>query len=217
MQTKSFILCIMFVFASMLMTGQKVCTIAVLNENFMYRGVANPIAISVSDIPNNHVRIISSDSNCRIEKKDDHHYLITPKSKGVVLSLTVMNDQNGKAELIGEYKFRVKSVPPPSISLSGTKEGKIIKPLILANPVVFAFNPDYFDLPVKYKVAGVKIITKNERPTSAVATGRSLSGEQIELIKGMKPGESFTLIVDVLMEGYEESGPKTIEATYVID
>jgi hypothetical protein len=217
MKTNSFILCLMFVFSSMLMTGQKVCTIAVLSENFMYRGVVNPIAISVSDIPNNHLRIISSDSNCRIEKKDDHNYLITPKSKGMVLSLTVMNDQNGKAELIGEYKFRVKSLPPPSIALSGTKEGKIKKPVILANPYVLAFKPDYFDVAVKYKVAGVKIITKNERPISAVATGRSLSGEQIELIKGMKPGESFTLITDVVIDGFEEDGAKTIEATYFID
>jgi len=207
-------LSMLFLYAGTVICGQKVCTVANLKANTLYAGIENPMAISVSDIPNDHLNILLSDSLCRLEKTDDNHYLITPRTAGQ-LDITVMNVQNGTEELIGKYTFRVRNIPNPEIKLSGKKEGKISRQLILAAPFLMA-GIDNFDFDVKFRVIRFILTMKHDTEHPLISESSQFTAEQLYAIKKMEPGQSFTLS-GIIVSGPE--GNKTLPdgATYTVE
>ena len=218
MKTVKLILGILFVYASTTISGQKVCTIANLSENILYRGIKNPIGISVSDIPNDHLKIILSDSLCKIEKLDNNNYLITPTAKtSLNVVLTVMNYQNGKEELISKYTFRVKRVPPPEIYLGSWKKGgKISKSSILASPNLYATRAPGFDYNIQFKVLGFKMKVNDRTGRSLIAESNKFTDEQLNIIRALLPGQSF-VISDIKVDGPDGNGQLNSELLFTIE
>ncbi len=219
MKTAKLILGILLVYASTSISGQKVCTIANLSENMLYRGIKNPIGISVSDIPNDHLKIILSDSLCKIEKVDNNNYLITPPTAKnyLMVLLTVMNYQNGKEELITKYTFRVKRVPPPEIYLGGWKKGgKINKSSILANPSLFATRAPGFDYNIQFKVLGFTMKVNDSIGHSLISESNKFTDEQLNKIRAMLSGQSFT-ISDIMIDGPDWNGKLNSELHFTIE
>ncbi len=218
MKTVKLVLSILIVYASTSISGQKVCTIANLSENVLYRGIKNPIGISVSDIPNNHLKIILSDSLCKIEKLDNNNYLITPTAKTALnVLLTVMNDQNGKEELISKYTFRVKRVPPPEIYLGGWKKvGKISKSSIFSNPNLYATRAPGFDYNIKFKVLRFTMKVNDSTGHSFNSESNKFTDEQLNIIREMLPGQSFT-ISDIMVDGPDGNGQLNSELLFTIE
>lgn len=180
----------------------------------MYAYIENPIAISVSDIPNNHIKVIPSDSLCKIEKINDHLYVVTPAKTGG-LDLIVMNIEDDKEELIGRYHFRIRLVPSPEIKLSWQKEGKINKNIIIAMPYVLAEIPASFDYEVRFKVIKFTLTFKNGIDQSFISESNRITDEQLDMIKGMDYGQSF-ILSDVIIQGPEGQRTLNIESTFTI-
>ena len=218
MKTVKLILGILLVYASTTISGQKVCTIANLCENILYRGIKNPIGISVSDIPNDHLKIILSDSLCKIEKLNNNNYLITPTAKtSLLVVLTVMNYQNGKEELIAKYTFRVKRVPPPEIYLGSWKKGgKIIKPFIFSSPYIYATKAPGFDYNIQFKVLGFTMKVNDSIGHSFISESNKFTDEQLNIIRDMLPGQSFT-ISDIKIDGPDWNGKLNSELLFTIE
>jgi hypothetical protein len=180
----------------------------------MYVGIKNPIAISVSDIPNNHLKIKLSDTLCEIEKVNDNNYLITPKG-GLRLTLIVTNEQNGINEIIDSTTFRVKRVPSPDVLLCTMKPGAINKNIIAANPVIYVLRPAGFDIAVTFKLVEYTLTIQNKSKQSFQNKGRVLPDEQIALIKEMKSGETL-IISDIIVEAPEGNRKLDSEFVYTI-
>lgn len=202
---------ILLVVTSAIVSGQKVCTLANLSENIMYAGIENPIGISVSEIPNNHLRIIASDSLCRIEKVNDNVYLITPLNSGA-LNLMVLNMENDTQEVIGSYPFRVKLVPMPDIFIAGQKGGKIFKSLIFAMPYILAESPGFFTYDAKYRVNSFNITFTTDTDQSFSSNSNRLMAEQLDVIAEMEAGQSFFLS-DIVIQAPE--GNRVLQDTIV--
>jgi len=200
---------------SLITLGQKVCTIANKDENVLYVGVRNSIALSVSDIPNNNLKIMLSDSTCKVEKVDNNNYIITPK-KGGRMEITVMNSSNGKEEIIGKYPFRAKRVPSPDISIMAKKPGLINKELVLSMPKIYALRPEGFDITAIFKVVEFKMAFSDTTVKHSNNKGNMLSNEQCAIIKGMKTGSYFTLY-DVVVEAPEGIRTLPYKYTYILE
>jgi len=190
---------ILLVLTSAIISGQPVGTIANVNENIMYAGIENPIRISVSEIPNDHLKITSSDSLCKIERISRHEYVVTPEKTGS-LDLIVMNVENDEVEFIGSYTFRVRHVPSPEISICGKKEGKIQKNIILAAPYILVNSAPHFNYNLEFKVIRFTITYKNGIEQSFVSESNKFTNELVEFIKEMESGQSFTL-TEIIIQG----------------
>jgi hypothetical protein len=169
-----------------------------LNMNVLYRGLDNPIAISA---PCSNDPIIVACEGCTI-RGNAGKYTVRPENLKQV-TITLSQIKEGKQNVIGVFKFRVKPVPIPTITWTNRQSGDsvtaknaAIAPLI---PMMADFDYDVYsvitgyDIRYTYKnlMGGKTGVIGNNIPTDIAKEIKDLpSGTQIyfENIKVVVPG-----------------------------
>lgn len=82
--------------------------------NVVYRGVANPITISIPGIPDNNV----SASAVGLKKQSGSKYTMNP-GKGRTVSITASGKLPDGQMIKTSSEFRIKDIPRPSGSVRG--------------------------------------------------------------------------------------------------
>jgi len=95
-------------------------TVSATNMNVMYKGLANPIEVSVPGYAPNNVIVNCAGGSI---SGSNGKYNVTPGG-GKELNISVSaKGTDGKTTSMGSYKFRVKEVPTPTIFWGGVQNG----------------------------------------------------------------------------------------------
>lgn len=98
-------------------------TVSATKMNVMYRGLDNPIEVSVPGVAPNNVIV-----NCSggAMSGGNGKYTVKPGTgREVIISVSAKNT-DGKSQSMGTYKFRVKSVPTPKVTWVNQADGGMV-------------------------------------------------------------------------------------------
>jgi len=130
--------------------------------NVFYRGVPNPVEVSVAGVPNNKLRV-SISSGHSIKKQSDGTYIVEPakssSNKEAVISVRgEMPD--GTISNLGSSTFRVKRIPDPVPFWAGKRpsDRTITKNEVLSfAPLAAKMDNFDFDVPVRVKNFTIRV------------------------------------------------------------
>jgi len=152
--------------------------------NVVYRGVSNPMTISIPGVPN------ISASAPGLKKKSGSSYTMNVTTvKAREVSIKVSGKLNGQS-ITRSKKFRIKDIPRPVGTVRGEDGAIKMTKSSLSNSTVGAILPD-FDFNLKLKVSGFKIKIPGQ-PTVRVS-GSRLNGRAKSALKRAKRGESVQI------------------------
>jgi len=160
--------------------------------NVFYRGVPNPIEISVPGYSPEDLTVLGTNVTLKRIKPGQYEATVRDKAKG---DSKITVKANGRT--IGKpIEFRLKRIPSPSASINGKKEGVMSKGKLSKAQGIAATLPNFpFDL--KYTVQSFDVrLTDGEYTKTIKVKGNKFTAEVKEKILKLKPGSdiSFTNI-----------------------
>ena len=160
--------------------------------NVFYRGVPNPIEVSVPGYSPEDLSVSGSNVTLKRIKPGQYEATVRDKAKGDAKITVKANDRT-----IGKpIEFRLKRIPSPTASINGKKEGVMSKgKLSKAQGIAASLTNFPFDL--KYTVESYDVrLTDGEYTKTIKVKGNKFTTEVKEKILKLKPGSdiSFTNI-----------------------
>jgi gliding motility-associated protein GldM len=168
--------------------------------NVFYRGVDNPVSISVSGYSDKDIR--PSMTNGSLSKGGDGWIVKPGKESEATISATVTNPDGSSKTMTG-MKFRVKNVPNPRPYFGGKSvdDETIKKTELTAAAGVIAKMID-FEFDLKFEVVGYKVtMIVGGTPIEKLTNGAAVSGDMKEMFQKAKPGQK------VYIEQIKARGP----------
>jgi len=159
--------------------------IAADKMNVVYRGVANPMSISIPGIPNNKV----SASATGLRKSSGSKYVMNP-GKGRTVTITASGTLPDGQRVSSRSEFRIKDIPRPSGSIRGETGSAKMGRANLEKSTVGAILED-FDFDLNLKVSGFKFKVPGQ-PTVVVKGGR-LDARAKSALKRAKRGDAVQI------------------------
>jgi gliding motility-associated protein GldM len=155
--------------------------------NVVYRGVQNPITISMPGVPDN---AISASAAGLRKSKGVGKYMMSP-GKGREVNIRVTGKLPTGESVTSNQKFRIKDIPAPMAAVRGSQWGTIKMPKSSLQKVrVGAILADFvFDL--KINVSGFSIKVPG-RPTVKVS-GTRLNAAAIRALSKARPGDMVSI------------------------
>jgi gliding motility-associated protein gldM len=155
--------------------------------NVVYRGVVNPMTISMPGVPDNQVNA----SAPGLSKKGGSNYIMKPNAGSAEVTIVVTGTFEGQ-KFSSSKKFRIKDIPKPEAAILRTTGAvKLAKQNILVGELSVAFNDFDFDLTTKVNsfrilVPGQPSVVVNgsrvsASPAAAAAVNRAKKGDVIQI------------------------------------
>ena len=157
--------------------------------NVFYKGVANPIDISVPGFSPEDLQVSGTGVSIKKIKPGKYEATVLKNAKN---SAKVVVKADGKA--IGKpIEFRIDRIPNPTASVNGKNQGKISKgKLAKAQGILCRLNNFPFDL--KYTVTSYDISMKvGQFPKTFNKRGNKFDEEVREKILKLKPGSTVSI------------------------
>lgn len=177
--------------------------------NVFYRGVPNPVEVSVPGVANDKLQV-SISSGHRIKKQPDGSYIIEPssslsKKKAIISVKGEMAD--GSVTSLGQAEFRVKRIPDPNPQWSGKKP----QDRTITKNEVLSFSPlaakmDNFDFDVKVRVKSFTLRVSKDGTFKELTSGNNrLTDDMKALLERCRRGNTiyFEDIVVKMPDGTE--------------
>ena len=174
--------------------------------NAVYRGLANPMTISMPGVPSN--KVVASAAGLKRSKGDS--YIMRP-GKGNEVTIRVTGTLPGGTKVSSNKKFRIKDIPP-AVGMIRGQFGTVSMPKqSVAKTRVGAGLPDFlFDLTLKVSSFKIKVpgqvaipvsgTTMNARAKQAIAKARR--GDQITIydIQATTSGYKLKKVLPVVIK-----------------
>lgn len=168
--------------------------------NVFYRGVENPVSVSVSGYSDKDVQPSMTGG---VISKSAEGWVVKPgKETEATVTATVTNPDGTKKTMTGQ-KFRVKNVPNPTPYFAGKSlnDETVKKTELTAAQGVIA-KMENFEFDLKFEVVEYKISTTiNGNYLEKLCKGAALTGEAKEVLQKVKSGQK------VYVEGIKARGP----------
>lgn len=181
--------------------AQPTLVVSPTKMNVFYRGVPNPVSVSVSGYSNKDINATAT--NGSLTKQPDGSYIMSPgKEAKAVVGATVKNP-DGTSKSMPGMEFRVKNVPNPQPYFGGKSlnDETIKKTELTAAAGVIAKMVD-FDFDLKFDVVEYRItMIVGGTPIEKTTKGAAVSGDMKEMLNKAKPGQK------VYIEGIKARGP----------
>jgi gliding motility-associated protein GldM len=150
-------------FVGQYQVGEAGFTVSATKCNVFYKGLENPVAVSVSGYPKEGISVSISGGASIHPAQGGGYIVIVPPSvtaKEVTVSVSVKTPEGGKN--LGSSTFKVFDVPPPSIMIAGAyKDGsRMPKSAIKNSPMLTArLGEGFFPFEgVKYNVSSFDFV-----------------------------------------------------------
>lgn len=157
--------------------------------NVFYRGVPNPVEVSVPGVPGDKLEVRISGDN-KIRKQGDGTYIVEPgKSKEAKITVSATMPDGSKKTLPAS-DFRVKRIPDPVPSFAGKTptDRTISKNTVLGAPGVSA-KMQSFDFDVKVTVKSFSIsVSRDGALVERKSNSNRLTSDMSELLKRVGRG-----------------------------
>lgn len=155
--------------------------------NVVYRGVVNPMTISIPGVPDNQVTA----SAPGLSRKSGPNYIMKPNAGSAEVTINVTGTIEGQ-KFSSSKKFRIKDIPKPEGAILRTTGAvKLAKANILAGELSVAFNDFDFDLSTKVNSFRIlvpgqpSVVVQGSRvsasPAAAAAVNRAKKGDIIQI------------------------------------
>ena len=164
--------------------------------NVVYRGVVNPMTISMPGVPDNQVTA----SAPGLSRKSGPNYIMKPNAGSSEVTIVVTGTFDGQ-KFSSSKKFRIKDIPKPEGAILRTTGAvKLAKANILAGELSVAFND--FDFDLSTRVNSFRILVPGQ-PSVVVQGNRvSASGPAAAAVNRAKRGD----IIQISEIRYSVSG-----------
>ena len=164
--------------------------------NVVYRGVVNPMTISMPGVPDNQVNA----SAPGLSRKSGPNYIMKPNAGSAEVTIVVTGTFDGQ-KFSSSKKFRIKDIPKPEGAILRTTGAvKLAKANILAGELSVAFND--FDFDLSTRVNSFRILVPGQ-PSVVVQGNRvSASGPAAAAVNRAKRGD----IIQISEIRYSVSG-----------
>jgi gliding motility-associated protein GldM len=159
--------------------------IAADKMNVVYRGVANPMSISIPGIPNNKVNARATG----LTKRSGSSYVMNP-GKGRTVTISASGKLPDGKTVGSKLEFRIKDIPRPSGSIRGETGSSKMGRANLEKSTIGAVLED-FDFDLNLKVSGFKFKVPGQ-PTVIVKGGR-LDSRAKSALKRAKRGDAIQI------------------------
>lgn len=165
-------------------------TIAATEMNLLYKGIDNPMSISVPGFSAADVNISAPGINLSSQGGGKYNAKVPGSTNGeVTISASLKN--GGKR--LGSQKFRVRSLPQPTAQLGGIPNDGLPKgkASVMAQTSILATMGAGFAYNLQYRVTGFKMIIayKRKPPVMATGNGSALTGQMKSMIRSAGPGD----------------------------
>ena len=160
--------------------------------NVLYRGIENPIEVSVPGIPQD--ALTATISTGSLSKKPDGSYVANVKT-GSEAIINVSAEIQGQKKNMGQFKFRLKSVPDPVAKFAGKTavDNTVKKSELTASLGVIADLKDFvFDL--NYPIRSFDIAVTNGADVKILSsTSNRLTAQQKELLRETRRNQTISV------------------------
>ncbi|MCB0490734.1 MAG: hypothetical protein KDC99_19840, partial [Cyclobacteriaceae bacterium] len=177
--------------------------------NVFYKGLENPVDISVSGIPSEKLSLNVEGCSVRPVNKSQGKYEVVPneENKSKEVRVTVTSEIDGKRNSYPALTYRLKTVPKPNPMING-KAGSLemTKSELGTIKFVSATLEDFlFDL--RYRVTRFEMfVSVGGKSQSYTANGNQLTTEMSGILRSMKPGQ--TVIFQKISAVMDKPGAK---------
>jgi gliding motility-associated protein GldM len=180
-------------------------TIAATEMNLLYKGIDNPMSISVPGFSANDVKI-SAPGITLTSQGGGLYNAKVPSSTNGEITISASVTLEGTTRTVGSQKFRVRSLPQPTAQLGGIPNDGLPKgkASVAAQTSLLATMGAGFAYNLNYRVTDFKLIIAYARkpPVMASGSGSQLSGQMRSMISSAGPGDR------ILIEGIRASEAK---------
>lgn len=181
-------------FTSSYMVARPSATVSATKMNVLYKGIDNPISVSVPGVADEDVRVSITSGSLRRTGQGMYEAKLgsgTPRTVKVRVSAVL---KNGETKPMGEMEYRVKNLPKPysatNNNLHGAEKVKKSK-LTIARSVVCTYGTGFvFDLKAP-KVLSYKIgFQKGVQPIpEKLIRGHKIPDDYLKVIKKLSRGD----------------------------
>jgi gliding motility-associated protein GldM len=162
--------------------------------NVFYRGVENPVAISVSGVPKENIQAQITKGRIRRASHGDWEVMPAAGPEGEVVSVKVYANVDGNNRFMGSMDFRVKDVPPPIAEIGGRSQGGIsLTDLTRAKGVDAELKNFDFDLDFTVTEFTVSAVLSGGFTKSERSNNNRFTQAQLEIITQLSPGKTLTV------------------------
>ncbi|PCJ66502.1 MAG: hypothetical protein COA58_06915 [Bacteroidetes bacterium] len=194
-----------FAFSNEFTVFKPAATIAATEMNLLYKGIDNPMSISVPGFAAADVKISAPGLNLKSLGGGKYNAKV-PSSTSRMVTITASITRDGKTKTVGSQKFRVRSLPQPTAQLGGLRNDGLPKgkASIGAQTTIIASMGAGFAYNLKYRVNGFKMIMAYKRrpPVMASSSSGVLTSKMRGMIKSAKAGDR------ILIEGIRATESK---------
>lgn len=158
--------------------------------NVLYRGVKNPISVSVPGVaPENVKATITVGNLSQAAGQPKGNYIAEIMSPGTEAIVKVSASVGGKDRPMGEFKFRVKEVPPPVGYIAGVSSGNVPVAQLAAAPTVIP-KMENFDFELYFQVTKFELVYSlgGSDIKTVPVQGNRLPASDLTAIKSLKKG-----------------------------
>ena len=167
--------------------------------NIMYKGILNPIDVSVPGVSPDKIKLRVVNGNLTTEKVRNSkgvvfkgNWSVNPTTVGKNVQVFVSTtDATGKATTYPPVEFRVKAVPPPTAVFAGKNTGTVPKNTAAAQTGVYASLPE-FEFDLVYKITSFTVLyTDNRGDFEETSNSNALTQKQKDLIARLQRGKNL--------------------------
>jgi gliding motility-associated protein GldM len=180
-------------------------TIAATEMNLLYKGIDNPMSISVPGFAASEVRVSAPGINLK-SLGGGLYSAKVPSSTNNEVTISASITKDGKTKTVGSAKFRVRSLPQPTAQLGGIPNDGLPKgrASVMAQTSILASMGAGFAYNLQYRVTGFKMIMAYKRrpPVMANSNNGMLTPEMQGLIRSAGADDR------ILFEGIRASEAK---------
>jgi gliding motility-associated protein GldM len=171
--------------------GEPALVVSPVQMNVFYRGLDNPVEISVPGVPQD--KIEANCEGCQEFRKGDKGQWNVKPGAGTTAKIVVAATINGQKKSIGTKEFRVKRIPDPVPSFSGKKPfDSTISGADAAVAQGVRAEMENFDFNVAVKVKSFKMTITNQGSFKEFSSNSNACTDQMrENIKKAKKGEKI--------------------------
>lgn len=125
--------------------------------NVVYRGLENPMSISVPGVAAN--QITATCSGCQAFSGSNGKYIVKPGTGSNIEISVSVKLSDGKVQSMGKAPFRVKRVPAPTIRWGGKKAGDAVNPGHITGSSAIVPIMEDFDFELFSKIESFKVVS----------------------------------------------------------
>lgn len=198
-----------YTFQSEYQVAKPAITVSPTKMNVLYIGVDNPLSIAAPGVAAEKTfPSISAGTLTPVNVKNGEYIAkVTSGTKEAII--TVMGELNGQKKKMGEFKFRVKTVPNPEAQVNGKHDGVITKGELEAAGAVIAKMVN-FDFELKYNVTGFTVsLPKGGDYFDYESKSNRFTPEMIAGIRGMK--KNAKLIIENIKAVGPDGQPRKLD------